>query len=77
MSTRDLAKYIGVTQPLLYHYYGSKENLIDCVYREVFFSRWSPEWEEVLADTTRPLEAMSNLKTNKRRAKRGVFWVLR
>jgi AcrR family transcriptional regulator len=56
VSTRDLAKYIGVTQPLLYHYYGSKENLIDCVYREVFFSRWSPEWEEVLADTTRPLE---------------------
>jgi AcrR family transcriptional regulator len=56
VSTRDLAKHIGVTQPLLYHYFGSKENLIDHVYREVFFSRWNPEWEEVLADTTKPLE---------------------
>jgi AcrR family transcriptional regulator len=56
VSTRDLAKHIGVTQPLIYHYFGSKENLVDRVYREVFFSRWNPEWEEVLADTSKPLE---------------------
>jgi len=56
VSTRELATYIGVTQPLLYHYFGSKENLVDRVYREVFFSRWNPEWDEVIQDTARPLE---------------------
>lgn len=56
VSTRELAQHIGITQPLLYHYFGSKENLIDRVYREVFFSRWNPEWDEVILDTQRPLE---------------------
>ncbi|WP_175772466.1 TetR/AcrR family transcriptional regulator [Paraburkholderia phenazinium] len=56
VSTRDLAKHIGVTQPLLYHYFGSKEKLVERVYREVFFSRWNPLWEDVLADTSKPLE---------------------
>lgn len=39
VGTRELAKHIGVTQPLLYHYFGSKEKLVERVYREVFFSR--------------------------------------
>ncbi|SAL21607.1 TetR family transcriptional regulator [Caballeronia choica] len=56
VSTRELAKHIGVTQPLLYHYFGSKEKLVERVYREVFFSRWNPEWEELLKDSTRPLD---------------------
>ncbi|OYD60082.1 UNVERIFIED_ORG: TetR family transcriptional regulator [Burkholderia sp. CF145] len=56
VSTRDLATHIGVTQPLLYHYFGSKEKLVERVYKEVFFSRWSPEWEEWLVDTSKPLE---------------------
>jgi AcrR family transcriptional regulator len=56
VSTRELAKHMGVTQPLLYHYFGNKEKLIERVYREVFFSRWNPEWEELLKDTSRPLD---------------------
>ncbi len=56
VGTRELAKHIGVTQSLLYHYFGSKEKLVERVYREVFFSRWNPEWEEILKDTSRPLE---------------------
>jgi AcrR family transcriptional regulator len=56
VSTRELAKHIGVTQPLLYHYFGSKEKLVERVYREVFFSRWNPEWEELLKDSSRPLD---------------------
>ncbi|KCV36277.1 TetR/AcrR family transcriptional regulator, partial [Bordetella bronchiseptica] len=35
-STRELAKQIGVTQPLLYRYFSSKEALIERVYAEVF-----------------------------------------
>lgn len=49
-STRDLAKELGVTQPLLYRYFPTKEALVDRVYDEVFVRRWNPEWEEWLAD---------------------------
>jgi AcrR family transcriptional regulator len=55
VSTRDLAKELGITQPLLYRYFESKEALVDRVYEEVFVSRWNPEWEEWLADRSVPL----------------------
>lgn len=54
-STRDLAKEMGVTQPLLYRYFPTKEALVDRVYDEVFVRRWNPEWEEWLADRSMPL----------------------
>ena len=53
-STRDLAKELGITQPLLYRYFPTKEALVDRVYEEVFVRRWNPEWEEWLADRTVP-----------------------
>jgi len=56
VSTRELAKHIGVTQPLIYHYFGSKEKLVDRVYQEVFFSRWNPQWEACLADLSLSIE---------------------
>lgn len=39
--TRDLAASIGVTQALLYRYFGSKNELIDAVFVEVFQEHWS------------------------------------
>ncbi|NIF85794.1 TetR/AcrR family transcriptional regulator [Comamonas sp. Tr-654] len=54
-STRDLAAAMGVTQPLLYRYFPTKEALVDRVYDEVFVRRWNPEWEEWLADRSIPL----------------------
>nr|WP_321960630.1 TetR/AcrR family transcriptional regulator [Paraburkholderia sp. J7] len=53
-STRELAKQIGVTQPLLYRYFPNKEALIDRVYSEVY--RWDPSWERLLADRSIPLQ---------------------
>ena len=53
--TRELAQELGVTQPLLYRYFPTKEALVDRVYDEVFVSRWNPEWEEWLADRSAPL----------------------
>lgn len=47
-STRELARELGVTQPLLYRYFPSKEALIDRVYDEVFDN--NPAWENGLAD---------------------------
>ena len=34
--TRDLARRLGVTQPLLYRYFPSKDDLIEQVYRTVY-----------------------------------------
>ena len=47
---RNLTKQLGVTHTLLYHYFPTKEALIKEVYKEVFESRWKPEWEELLDD---------------------------
>jgi len=55
-STRDLARELDITQPLLYRYFPTKEALVDRVYEEVFVRRWNPEWEEWLADRTVPLD---------------------
>jgi len=54
-STRELARRLGVTQPLLYRYFPSKQDLVAAVYDEVYLRRWQPEWEDLIADRTRPL----------------------
>ncbi|MEM7752478.1 MAG: TetR/AcrR family transcriptional regulator [Pseudomonadota bacterium] len=54
-STRELAKRLGVTQPLLYRYFDSKDDLIAEVYETVYVRRWRSEWDEMLADRTVPL----------------------
>ncbi len=54
--TRELARRLGITQPLLYRYFRNKEALIDRVYQEVYLNRWNPRWEELLDDRTQPLE---------------------
>lgn len=54
--TRELARRIGITQPLLYRYFPSKERLIERVYREVYLRRWDPDWETLIADRSLTLE---------------------
>ena len=56
-STRELARRLGVTQPLLYRYFPSKDDLIAEVYETVYVRRWRPEWEDMLADRSLPLRA--------------------
>jgi AcrR family transcriptional regulator len=55
-STRELAARLGITQPLLYRYFPSKEALLDRVYEEVYVNRWNKEWESQLRDRSVPLE---------------------
>src|SRR6202035_5939028 len=52
---RDLAKRLGITHQNLFRYFPTKEALIERVYREVYLSRWQPEWEAFLNDKTDPL----------------------
>lgn len=55
--TRELARRLQVTQPLIYRYFPSKEDLIHAVYQEVYLTRWQPDWERALGDTTVPIRA--------------------
>lgn len=52
---RDLAVAIGVTHTLVYHYFPTKQALVDRVYLEVFEGRWKPEWESLLDDRSLPV----------------------
>ncbi len=54
--TRELARRLGITQPLIFRYFPTKEDLIERVYQEVYLSRWNPWWEELLEDRSLTLE---------------------
>src|SRR6476659_9244711 len=53
--TRDLARRLGVTQPLLYRYFPSKDDLIKEVYRTVYLEPLDTGWERLLTDRSRPI----------------------
>jgi len=53
--TRELARRIGITQPLIYRYFPSKEDLINEVYRAVYLAQWRDGWTEGLRDRRLPL----------------------
>jgi AcrR family transcriptional regulator len=55
--TRELARRLGITQPLLYRYFPSKSALIERVYREFFVTRLDPQSESELVDRSMPLRA--------------------
>lgn len=55
VSTHEIARALGITQPLLYNYFPTKEALVDRVYDEVFVRKWDPVWEDWLADSSKPL----------------------
>ena len=49
---RDLARGLDITHTLLYHYFPTKQALIERVYAELFEGRWRSEWESLLDDKT-------------------------
>lgn len=53
--TRVLAQQMGITQPLIYRYFDSKDDLINEVYRHVYVNQWQDSWAETLQDRSRPL----------------------
>ena len=54
-TTRDLAIWLGTTQPLMYRYFPSKNALIEEVYRTVFLDTWKPAWDLLLCDRSQDL----------------------
>jgi AcrR family transcriptional regulator len=53
--TRALARQLGVTQPLIFHHFGTKRSLIEEVYREVFLRQWKSQWLSLLDQSETPL----------------------
>src|SRR5258708_39008214 len=53
---RDLAKRLGITHQNLFRYFPTKEALIERVYKEIYLSRWQPEWEYIRQDSTKPFD---------------------
>ena len=52
--TKELAERIGVSQGLIFRYFGTKQNLVERVYQRVFVQRWKPQWERELRDRSVP-----------------------
>lgn len=44
-----------MTQPLIYRYFPSKEDLIQAVYLKIYLTRWRPEWQIALNDAAVPI----------------------
>jgi AcrR family transcriptional regulator len=55
VQTRELTRRIGVSQPLLYRYFPSKQSLIDAVFDSVFMRRFNAQWIADLKDRSVPL----------------------
>jgi AcrR family transcriptional regulator len=53
--TLELARRMGITQPLLYKYFPTKEAMIERVFEELFPGHWDPRWEDLLDDETIPV----------------------
>lgn len=53
--TRELAKRLNVTHPLLFRYFPSKDALIERVFQEVYVGRWNPYWEMIIEDRSLPI----------------------
>jgi AcrR family transcriptional regulator len=54
---RDLARQLGTTHTLLYHYFPTKQALIERVYADLFEGRWRPAWEGLLDDKALDVES--------------------
>ncbi|HEV7268233.1 MAG TPA: TetR/AcrR family transcriptional regulator [Falsiroseomonas sp.] len=55
--TIELARRVGIAQPLLYKYFATKEILLVAVYDRLFPQNWDPALEALLEDGTKPVEA--------------------
>ncbi len=47
---RDLALELGITHTLMYHYFPTKQALLERVYEDIFEGGWRSEWDTLLDD---------------------------
>ncbi len=54
--TRELARQLGITQPLIYRYFSTKADLINEVYHAVYVSQWNDDWTRAIETRDRPMQ---------------------
>jgi AcrR family transcriptional regulator len=54
-NTRQLAERLGVTQPLLFSYFPTKEKLIEAVFIELYARQGNREWLSIISNPLQPL----------------------
>ena len=54
--TRELSRRLGITQPLIYRYFPSKQHLLDAIFEELFVNRWDPAWKALMTDASIALD---------------------
>lgn len=54
-NTRDLSRRLGVTQSLIFNYFGTKADLVEAVYEDVYLNRLDPGWPALIADRSQCL----------------------
>lgn len=55
-STVELARRLGVTQPLVFRYFPTKDALIQRIYEEIETELFKPRWLELIEDVSQPLK---------------------
>ena len=60
-TTRELSQRMGVTQSLIYNYFGSKADLIEAVFEKVYLERLSPAWPSLITDRSLPVRERARL----------------
>ena len=53
--TRQLAKRLHITHPLLFRYFPTKDALVERVYETVFLRSWNPYWEQQIENRSLPV----------------------
>ena len=53
--TRELSDRLGITQPLLYRYFPSKQVLMEEVFEIIFLDSWRTDWDALIRDESTPL----------------------
>jgi AcrR family transcriptional regulator len=53
--TIELARRIGITQPLLYKYFPTKDALVERIYDRLIPQNWNPNWELLIDEDSIPL----------------------
>jgi AcrR family transcriptional regulator len=54
--TRELSRRLGITQPLIYRYFPSKQQLLDAIFEELFVNRWDGGWKALITEASIALD---------------------
>ena len=58
-STRELARRLTISHPLLFRYFQTKDDILDAVYEDVFMGRYTAEMRSMIKESADPVKKWS------------------